>query len=61
MIAQSGTYMYKTAQFVSEYSKPLYKNNFIIKYTKDFAQLKRKQSSLKKMSITYLMMPISYL
>ena len=49
MIAQNGTYMYKTAQFVSEYSKPLYKNNnFIIKYTKDFAQLKRKQSSLKK-------------
>ena len=41
--------MYKTAQFISEYSKPLYENkNFIIKNTKYFAQLKRKQPPPKE-------------
>ena len=49
MIAQTGTYMYKTAQFISEYSKPLYENkNFIIKNTKYWAQLKRKQPPPKE-------------
>ena len=39
IIAQTGTYMYKRAEDISEHLKPLYKNNdFIIKNTQDFAQ-----------------------
>ena len=41
IIAQTGTYMYKTAQVISKYLKPLYEN-------KDFAQMIREQPSLEK-------------
>ena len=41
-IAQTGTYMHKTAQVIAKYLKLLYeKNDFIIKSTQDFAQLIR--------------------
>ena len=44
IIAQTGTYIYKTVEGISEYLKPLYENNdFIIKNTQDFAQLIREQ------------------
>ena len=47
IIAQTWTYMYKTAQVISEYLKPLYENNdFIIKNTQDFDQLIREQPPL---------------
>ena len=47
-MAQTGTYMYKTAQVISEYLKPLYKDkDFIIKNTQDFAQLIREQPPLE--------------
>ena len=40
--------MYKTAQVISEYLKPLYENNdFIIKNAQDFAQLIREQPPLE--------------
>ena len=41
--------MYKTAQFISEYLKPLYENNdFIIKNTQDFAKMIREQPPLEE-------------
>ena len=47
--AQTGAYMYKTVQVISEYLKPLYENNsFIIKNTQDFAQLLREQTPLEE-------------
>ena len=40
IITQTGTYMNKTTQVISEYLKPFSENNnFIIKNTQDFAQL----------------------
>ena len=49
IIALTGTYMYKTAQVISEYLKHLYeKNDFIIKNTQDFAQLIRVQPPLEE-------------
>ena len=49
IIAQTRTYMYKTAQVISEYLKPLYENNdFIIKNTQDFAQIIREQPPLEE-------------
>ena len=49
IIAQTRTYMYKTAQVIPEYLKPLYENNdFIIKNTQDFAQMIREQPPLKE-------------
>ena len=49
IIAQTGTYMYKTAQVISKYLKPLYENNdFTIKNIQDFAQMIREQPPLEK-------------
>ena len=49
IIAQTGTYMYKTAQVISEYLKSLYENNdFIIKNTQDFVQLIREQPPVEE-------------
>ena len=48
-IAQTGTYMDKTAQVISEYLKPLYEiNDFIIKKTQNFAQLIREHHPLEE-------------
>ena len=43
IIPQTGSNMYKTAQVISDYLKPLYENDFTIKNTQDFAQLTREQ------------------
>ena len=49
IIAQNGNYMYKTAQVISEYLKPLFENNdFMIKNTQGFAQLIREQPPLEE-------------
>ena len=49
IIAQTGTYMYKTAQVISEYLKPLHENNnFVIKNTQNLAQLIREQPPLEE-------------
>ena len=41
--------MYKTAQVISKYLKPLYENNdFTIKNIQDFAQMIREQPPLEK-------------
>ena len=49
IIAQTGTYMYKIVQVISEYLKSLYENNdFIIKNTQYFAQLIREQPPLEE-------------
>ena len=49
IIAQTGTYMYKTVQIISEYLKPLYENNdFITKKIQDFTQLIREQPPLEE-------------
>ena len=49
IVSQTGTYMYKTVQVISEYLKPLYENNgFIIRNTEDFAQLIREQPPLEE-------------
>ena len=49
IIAQTGIYIYKTAQVISEYLKPLYENNdFVIKNTQNFAQLICKQPPLEE-------------
>lgn len=48
-IAQTGTYMHKTAQVIAKYLKLLYeKNDFIIKSTQDFAQLIREYPPLEE-------------
>ena len=61
IIPQTGSNMYKTAQVVSEYLKPLYENDFTIKNTQDFAQLTREQPPFEEMRIMYLMMSSRYL
>ena len=49
IIAQTGTYMYETAQIISEYLKPYYENNdLIIKNTQDFAQVIREHPPLEE-------------
>ena len=49
IIAQTGTYMYETAQIISEYLKPYYENNdFIIKNTQDCAQVIREHPPLEE-------------
>ena len=61
IIAPTGTYMYKTAQVISEYLKPLYENSdFIIKNTQDFAQRYVNSLLLKKTRNMYLMMSSRY-
>ena len=49
IIAQTGTYMDKTAQVIPEHLKSLYEiNDFIIKKTQDFAQLIREYPPLEE-------------
>ena len=49
IIAQTGTYTYKTAQVIGEYLKPLCsKNDFIIRNTQDFADILKAQPQLQE-------------
>ena len=48
IIAQTGTYLYNTAQVISDYLKPLYTtNSYIISNTQDFADLIKNQPPLQ--------------
>lgn len=49
IVAQTGTCMYSSAQVISEYLQPLYKDNpFIISNTQDFAEIIRSAEKLKE-------------